>query len=64
MPIYEYECEQCRHCFEKLVFAGDDVVADCPQCGSHEVKKLISCTRVISEGLASACDAGSSGKFS
>jgi putative FmdB family regulatory protein len=64
MPIYEYECRQCRHCFERLVLTSDEVVADCPQCGSHQVNQLISCTRVISEGFASACGTGSSGKFS
>ncbi len=22
MPIHEYECTRCGHCFEKLMFAG------------------------------------------
>jgi len=24
MPIYEYQCEKCHHCFEILVFSSDD----------------------------------------
>lgn len=39
MPIYEYECNECLGCFEKLVFGDDEVV--CPDCGSA-VRKLMS----------------------
>ncbi len=31
MPIYEYECNECQGCFEKLVFGDDEV--ECPDCG-------------------------------
>jgi putative FmdB family regulatory protein len=23
MPIYEYQCKACCHCFEELVFSSD-----------------------------------------
>ncbi|MGW8325924.1 MAG: FmdB family zinc ribbon protein, partial [Desulfobacterales bacterium] len=36
MPIYEYQCEKCCHCFEVLVFRSDDETADCPQCGHSQ----------------------------
>jgi putative FmdB family regulatory protein len=41
MPIYEFECEECRARFEELVAAGasDDV---CPECGSARTRRLIS----------------------
>lgn len=42
MPIFEYRCEKCDHTFEKLVFSGDTETVRCPECGSEQVKKLIS----------------------
>ena len=24
MPIYEYQCESCGHCFEQLIFERDE----------------------------------------
>ena len=45
MPIYEFACESCGHCFEELV--GSHVglsAADvrCPECGAAEVERRIS----------------------
>ncbi len=40
MPMYEYECQECEHVFEELVY-GDERVA-CPQCQSQKLEKLIS----------------------
>ncbi|MEJ2658597.1 MAG: zinc ribbon domain-containing protein [Desulfobacterales bacterium] len=51
MPIYEYQCEKCCHCFEILVFSSDDEEISCPECGDHWVKRLLS----------SSCFIGSSG---
>jgi putative FmdB family regulatory protein len=42
MPIYEYQCEKCETVFEKIFFAGDKEVVNCPRCGSDEVIKLMS----------------------
>jgi putative FmdB family regulatory protein len=40
MPIIDYQCENCRHVFSRLVFRGDeDFVPDCPECGSQAVQK-------------------------
>jgi putative FmdB family regulatory protein len=40
MPLYEYECRQCEHVFEELVF-GDEPVA-CPKCQGRTLDKLLS----------------------
>ena len=43
MPIYEYECKECRHKFEVLQMTKeneDDL--RCPQCGTLNVVKQLS----------------------
>jgi len=40
MPIYEYECRDCRQRFEYLL-RGDDVPT-CPACASKNLQKQIS----------------------
>ncbi len=40
MPIYEYKCNNCNHCFETLVL-GSDTPA-CPSCKSPDLSRLIS----------------------
>jgi putative FmdB family regulatory protein len=32
MPIYEYECENCRIRFERLQHFKDEPVKECPEC--------------------------------
>jgi len=61
MPIYEYRCEKCDQCFERLVFAGDREPVVCPRCGTGEVIKLMSCASFMggSDGLGRTCNAGS-----
>jgi putative FmdB family regulatory protein len=41
MPIYEYQCEGCGRRFEELMSSGGGLPA-CPDCGSHEVRRLLS----------------------
>jgi putative FmdB family regulatory protein len=41
MPIYEYECQQCRQVTEAMQKFSDAPLACCPSC-SGELKKLIS----------------------
>lgn len=41
MPIYEFQCDSCGHCFEKLQKINDNV-PECPNCKKSEVRKLIS----------------------
>jgi putative FmdB family regulatory protein len=45
MPLYEYECEECECRFEQLVGPPAGIDPDelaCPQCGSAELRKLVS----------------------
>ena len=42
MPIYEYECQSCRHRLEKLQRLSDEPLTDCPDCGESALKRLIS----------------------
>ena len=42
MPIYEYECSNCRYKIEVLQKVSDDRLAECPACQQQELKKLIS----------------------
>ena len=42
MPIYEYECQKCGHQMEALQKMSDDPLKECPGCGEHELKKLVS----------------------
>jgi putative FmdB family regulatory protein len=41
MPIYEYECQQCRKVTEAMQRFSDTPLTACPAC-SGELKKLIS----------------------
>lgn len=42
MPIYEYECADCSHRFERLQKIGDAPLRDCPQCDKPALSKLVS----------------------
>ncbi|MCF6224758.1 MAG: zinc ribbon domain-containing protein [Xanthomonadales bacterium] len=42
MPIYEYQCQQCDHKFDKLQKISADPLVDCPDCGQPKLIKLIS----------------------
>lgn len=41
MPIYEYECAACGHCFERIMKI-DETVPACPDCESRKTKKRIA----------------------
>jgi putative FmdB family regulatory protein len=41
MPLYEYECDECAHRFERIQKFSDPLVDVCPSCGGH-VRKLLS----------------------
>ncbi|MBV9074053.1 MAG: zinc ribbon domain-containing protein [Acidobacteria bacterium] len=48
MPLYEFECTQCRHRFEKIQSVSDpDPV--CPKCGS-KVERLLHAPAVQFKG--------------
>ena len=68
MPIYEYQCSDCGHDFEKLVRFSDPQVntPQCPGCQSANTRKRLSTIAAYSGGksqAASAAGCGSSGPF-
>jgi putative FmdB family regulatory protein len=56
MPLYEYQCQHCRHHFELLVRESTDFT--CPQCGSTELARQLS---VFAVGVASPRGASADG---
>lgn len=43
MPLYEYECKNCKEKFEELVqSANSSKTPSCPSCGSNETEKKLS----------------------
>src|SRR5882757_3367435 len=49
MPLYEYECKKCHHCFEKIQKFSDRMVKKCPDCGGP-VEQMISAPAVQFKG--------------
>jgi putative FmdB family regulatory protein len=48
VPIYEYQCKECGHRFERLQ-AFNAQAPDCPECGG-EVEQLMSAPAVQFKG--------------
>ena len=42
MPIYEYQCQKCKHAFDHLARTLADKPAKCPQCGAKTLAKQLS----------------------
>lgn len=63
MPLYEFQCEACGCCFEKLVFQSDKDTVVCPGCDGKQVKRVMSrvfcCSQ--SKGVDASSGAGGSG---
>jgi putative FmdB family regulatory protein len=53
MPIYEYQCEKCKHQFEYLVIHSSPA-PECPSCHHKKLQKMISLCAVSSEGTQQA----------
>lgn len=50
MPIYEFQCTQCRHLFEEfLTKVPERPTAKCPECGA-KAKKVISNVGIVFKG--------------
>lgn len=50
MPVYEYECGACGHCFEEWQKINDAPVRTCPKCHKRKVERLISQTSFSLKG--------------
>ena len=48
MPIFEYQCKECNHHFEALVFGSDK--AECPKCHSKRLAPQLSVFAVSTKG--------------
>ncbi len=44
MPIYEYQCEACRHHLEAMQKFSDSPLVECPACHKPALSKLVSAT--------------------
>ena len=49
MPLYEYECNDCGHRFERIQKFSDPLVSTCPVCDG-EVRKLLSSPAIQFKG--------------
>ena len=49
MPLYEYQCKNCKHRFEKIQKFSDKHVNKCPECGGP-VEQLLSVPAVQFKG--------------
>ena len=49
MPLYEYQCKQCAHRFEKIQSFSAPEEKVCPECGG-EVERLISAPAIQFKG--------------
>lgn len=65
MPLYEYQCQDCEHDFERMVrFFDADRPQECPHCGSDQTMKRIStfatsgAGATASSGSSSSCSSG------
>lgn len=49
MPIYEYECDECHHCFERKQKFDEEPVASCPEC-EGKARRVIHSVPIIFKG--------------
>ena len=49
MPLYEYECNQCKHRFEKIQKFSDKILKKCPKCGGV-LEQVVSAPAVQFKG--------------
>ncbi len=64
MPIFEYQCTQCKKEFEKLVFSGEDKNISCPECKSKDARKKMSVSSFMENNSLGKCATSSPKDFS
>jgi putative FmdB family regulatory protein len=50
MPLYEYECDACRHRFEIIQKFSDGPPDSCPKCGKGPLQRLLSSPAIQFKG--------------
>ena len=67
MPLYEYECRDCGHRFDRLATMAEADVAACPSCAAPQARRLLSVIAGLggrSAPEAPACGQGACGNCS
>lgn len=54
MPLYEFECQECKENFEKLMRLTGVQEAVCPKCGSVKTVRKISAFAANIKGSSSS----------
>jgi putative FmdB family regulatory protein len=49
MPLYEYECRQCKQLLEAIQKVSDEPYSICPHCGG-EMRRLVSAPAIHFKG--------------
>jgi putative FmdB family regulatory protein len=58
MPIYEFRCLSCNHCFELLSVRKDDTLEmKCPSCEAEDVERVLSCVSYVMGSSSSSGEA-------
>lgn len=58
MPIFEFACRQCGKNFDLMISNAQKYQVKCPECGSSEVKQLLSAfstSKSASPGSSNDC---------
>jgi putative FmdB family regulatory protein len=56
MPLYEYQCPDCGHVFERLVLARSAEPPKCPECGRNRAEQTFSAfATASSKGSGTVC---------
>ena len=50
MPLYEYECDNCAHKFEKIQSVHAEPLLQCPNCSANSLHKVFHAAGIIFKG--------------
>ena len=50
MPLYEFQCPQCGHRFERIQKFSDPDPKKCPECGAGKIERLLHAPAVQFKG--------------
>jgi putative FmdB family regulatory protein len=59
VPIYEYRCAACGKRSSSLLSSYSSPDPDCPHCGKHELRRLVSSFATVRSGESGDFDDGS-----